>query len=78
MHGFKIGAFGSNADRFVDGSAKNAPGPGHYNNNNYTMSVEAQKLSGAVNHYESERPNTQSVFFKSKTDRFSEIDPNNP
>jgi hypothetical protein len=65
MHGFKIGAFGSNAQRFMGNEKEKAPGPGHYNDVNNTMVIEANRTAGAINHFETERPASQSVFFKS-------------
>ena len=81
-HGIKLGAFGSNTKRFEKNefSGKDGPAPGQYD---FTIertiqaeikNAEKSKIGNNTTKDEIERPNTQSVFFKSTTDRFMKID----
>ncbi len=54
----------------------NIPGPGHYNPD-LTKSMIIEGTSSGIN-TSMERPNTQSVYFKSNTDRFTRFDNANP
>lgn len=83
-HGIKLGAFGSNAKRFDRGlfDGKNGPGPGQYDNLAESAIAEAKQADrsklGSAMPVDQERPMSQSVFFKSTTDRFAKIDTANP
>lgn len=56
MNGFKIGAFGSNAERFNREGAKETPGPGTYNDGNNSMYVKVSRTATAPAAFDQERP----------------------
>lgn len=75
-HGIKLGAFGTNQKRFenvVFEKNKNVPGPGHYDKNENKLEINLQQSKISAKE-ENDRPNTQSVVFKSTTDRFVKVD----
>jgi Sperm-tail PG-rich repeat len=47
MNGFKIGAFGSNAQRFHKDAAKDTPGPGTYNDAINSVQVKVARATTA-------------------------------